>query len=255
MPCWGQFHVLLPAGELPAVTGLLPRPTVLSGLQVHPLTFPLELCEWRHRTAWSKDAGQWSLLWADNFSTAEYALMLDSDTAFTFPVTCQTLFDHEGRAMWWYWTHTTTAPWAAASRALFNASSDRNFMAYFPLVVPLRILQVWHLSYCCPSPSSVGFPVGSLTLFSSRAHCIYREEGKDCAVAAGRETSSAWPMVPHGWLGTGHGGWSWEYNEDCDRCSFTTLRLCLGTRSVFPPGCGFPPVCRLSTTRSSFFLL
>ena len=83
---------------------------------------------------------QWVMMWADRLvePSAEFVLFFDTDSILGLPVTCASLFDERGRPYMPYWTTQRQMEYYPSCRELVHDDCARSFMAFLPLLFPVR---------------------------------------------------------------------------------------------------------------------
>ena len=103
------------------------------------------------------------MMWADQLvaPTAEYVMFFDTDVILTLPVTCSSLFDEEGRPYMPYWTSTWQTQYYPSCKELVHEDCSRSFMAFLPLVFPVRFFAPFRLHLQSRMESVNHIPRGS----------------------------------------------------------------------------------------------
>eukprot|EP00927_Polykrikos_kofoidii_P039088 TRINITY_DN33517_c0_g1_i1.p1 TRINITY_DN33517_c0_g1~~TRINITY_DN33517_c0_g1_i1.p1 ORF type:complete len:1444 (-),score=244.59 TRINITY_DN33517_c0_g1_i1:153-4484(-) len=148
LPCYGRFHAIGPAAEMPL---LLPQLAAAAGerLRIYPeeelpwlsrLSFPFRISY----TALHLD----ELIQRQGEEAPKHLAFIDSDVVLAYPVTCRSLFDPATGKPWaFYWPHIVWGNPASLEKLFGNSISAEvavkrvgSFMTYFPQVYPLEVL-------------------------------------------------------------------------------------------------------------------
>ena len=149
MECFPRLHVVLdrePTASLARIYGRVPNQTF------HRLQYPFAA---RGRGAkrnlpfmmqmdvfWRI---QWPMLWADNFTTAPFVMVLDSDSPLTMPLRCHHIFDQElpSLPVWHSWQWPNPPQWSISADAIVRNMAGHgaklpfpkglDFMTFFPV--------------------------------------------------------------------------------------------------------------------------
>ncbi len=129
LPCYREFHIVVDEEEdyWNVVSAV---PAQLQNVHVH-----LNPCPYTKINADVSLHHQWSDFWADNYTKAEFVMFMDSDSMFSHPLTCQSLFDEEGLPYWAYWPNYRHINSPAILEHIWGIYVG-SFMTHFPIVVP-----------------------------------------------------------------------------------------------------------------------
>lgn len=136
--------------QLPIDMALFPSKHNVSVVYVDET--PLKDLYSTRKTLWKSDKTisasirqQWSRMWVDNFTAPikdggpEYLLYMDTDSIFTYPLTCQNLFDENGRPYWFYWadSYNWGPPISSALGRLHGC-----FVSFYPFLFHIDGLKI-----------------------------------------------------------------------------------------------------------------
>jgi len=134
MPCYNEIHLTIPEGEL---ARFIPHLGGLRNVYLHPRVKPPVLAALNPYVL-----GMWDNLWADNYTSekAQYVMFLDTDTVFSLPVTCASIFDEDGRPIWNYWSWGLQRQFQSTCERMLGPPCAGSFMSFFPMVMPISAL-------------------------------------------------------------------------------------------------------------------
>ena len=153
MECFPRLHVVLdsePTASLARIYGRVPNQTF------HRLRYPFAARGHRAKSnlsfKYQMDVFwriQWPMFWADNFTTAPFVMVLDSDSPLTMPLRCHHIFDQElpSLPLWHSWQWPLPPQWSISADAIVQNMAGHgaklpfpkglDFMTFFP-VKPAR---------------------------------------------------------------------------------------------------------------------
>ena len=153
MECFPRLHVVLdsePTASLARIYGRVPNQTF------HQLRYPFAARGHRAKSnlsfKYQMDVFwriQWPMFWADNFTTAPFVMVLDSDSPLTMPLRCHHIFDQElpSLPLWHSWQWPLPPQWSISADAIVQNMAGHgaklpfpkglDFMTFFP-VKPAR---------------------------------------------------------------------------------------------------------------------
>jgi hypothetical protein len=125
VPCYRQLHLFVPnEDDYRAILSSVPAAltNVLIHLEAAPPVVP-KLMRLRM---------QWGQFWADNYTTAEWVMFVDSDSLFTHPLTCQAVFDNHGRSYMMYYDG-----WDVFNDTFVNLLTNNGYRGDFMASMPM----------------------------------------------------------------------------------------------------------------------
>ena len=144
MECFPRLHVIYdvqPTASLARIYGRVPNQTS------HLLRYPFA-ARGHPRFSMQMDVFwriQWPMLWADNFTTAPFVMVLDSDSPLTMPLRCHHIFDQElpSLPVWHSWQWPKPPQWSISADAIVRNMAGPgaklpfpkglDFMTFFPV--------------------------------------------------------------------------------------------------------------------------
>lgn len=142
MSCFPRLHVVSDdATRTLNANHFVDVPNVTFHQMVYPACFPPDH---NQKVYWRI---QLPMMWADRFTTAAHVAIFDVDTPLALPLRCHHLFDATERPVWrsWRWNHPLH--WSILNdnyflRRRMNISTGHDFMTFFPVVIPRKILPI-----------------------------------------------------------------------------------------------------------------
>ena len=133
MPCYGFLHIVTDGVEDERRLRAWMR--VHERVRFHRMAAPANLS---HLDGYLLQ--MWKANWADRLvsPTARFVMMMDTDSLFTLPVTCRSLFDGRGRPHMLFWGFDSQMQFVQPCQDMVGGCVG-SFMAFFPITFPVSM--------------------------------------------------------------------------------------------------------------------